>query len=76
MNESVEDFITIYPKMVGMEMGLYVPLSYAWEPAPVYSWLLLPHKFSIRFYKVHTSGFKVKFNKEKEDREEPETEEV
>ena len=32
MNESVEDFITIYPKMVGMEMGLYVPLIYAWEP--------------------------------------------
>ena len=30
-NERVEDFITIYPKMVGMEMGLYVPISYAWE---------------------------------------------
>ena len=39
LNESVEDFIAIYPKMVGMEMGLYVPKSYAWEIAPVYSWM-------------------------------------
>ena len=49
--DGVEDFITIYLKMVGMEMGLYVPISYTWELAPVYGWLLLPHNISIRFYK-------------------------
>ena len=33
MLNRVEDFITIYLKMVGMEMGLYMPKSYTWEPA-------------------------------------------
>ena len=48
MLNRVEDFITIYLKMVGMEMGLYLPINYTWEPAPVYGWLLLPHNISIR----------------------------
>ena len=52
---NILDFITIYLKMVGMEMGLYVPISYTRELAPVYGLLLLPHNIYIRFHKVRVT---------------------
>ena len=51
--DSREVFLTIYLKMVGREMGFYVPLSPTREPGPVFGWLLQPHNFSYKVsYKV------------------------